>query len=150
MKTIGMGIVITFIYDFILIGRQMIRHSVIGISLEDLIFWIFCAVLVFYLLYEENNGMLRWFAVAGAAAGMFLYKKLVGRSLVLLISGIFKKQCTRIGRLLWYAAAPVRKLAEKGKSWGRKTGAGRRQLEKAMKKKLTTVGKILKITISKH
>ena len=37
-------------------------------------FWIACAIGVFYMLYEENNGILRWFAVAGAALGMLLYK----------------------------------------------------------------------------
>lgn len=69
-----LGVVLTFIYDGIIIFRKLIRHSSIFISLEDLLFWIACAIGVFYMLYEENNGILRWFAVAGACIGMLLYK----------------------------------------------------------------------------
>ena len=70
-----LGMVITFFYDGFLIVRKLFKHTMFLISLEDLIFWIACALSVFYVLYEENNGMLRWFAVAGAALGMFMYKK---------------------------------------------------------------------------
>ena len=70
-----MGIVITFMYDGFLILRRLIKHSDILVSLEDMVFWIACAIGVFYMLYEENNGILRWFAVFGAALGMIVYKK---------------------------------------------------------------------------
>lgn len=64
-----MGILITFVYDGFIIMRRLIRHNLFLISVEDLIFWIACAIGVFYMLYEENNGILRWFAVFGAALG---------------------------------------------------------------------------------
>lgn len=150
MKTIGMGIMITFLYDFILIARQVIRHSAAGISMEDLLFWIFCAGAVFYLLYEENNGILRWFAVAGAAVGMMVYKKLVGMHLVLFVSRIIKCQCQLAGRIARYLFAPFYRGAAGVKRWGIKSRKKGRQLEKMMKKKLTDTRKVLKITISKH
>ena len=75
-----MGIVITFMYDGFLILRRLIKHSDILVSLEDMVFWIACAIGVFYMLYEENNGILRWFAVFGAALGMIVYKKKPQRS----------------------------------------------------------------------
>ena len=65
-----LGIAITFAYDGFLILRRLVRHSLFLISLEDMIFWIACAIGVFYMLYEENNGVLRWFAVFGAAIGV--------------------------------------------------------------------------------
>lgn len=58
-----LGIIITFVYDGFLILRRLIPHNLLLISLEDMIFWIACAIGVFYMLYEENNGILRWFAV---------------------------------------------------------------------------------------
>jgi len=77
-----MGILITFVYDGFIIMRRLIRHNLFLISVEDLIFWIACAIGVFYMLYEENNGILRWFAVFGAALGMAAYKKSVSPFLV--------------------------------------------------------------------
>ena len=72
-----MGIFITFIYDILRIFRRVIPHNGFFVSLEDLFFWIYCAMEVFLLMYHESNGTLRWFAVLGAVAGMFAYKKLI-------------------------------------------------------------------------
>ena len=44
--SVFMGIVITFVYDFILIGRRIIPHSLFFLSLEDLFFWVACAFAV--------------------------------------------------------------------------------------------------------
>ena len=70
-----LGAVITCVYDGFLILRRLIKHNMLFISLEDLIFWVVCAIGVFYVLYEENDGILRWFAVVGASLGMLAYKK---------------------------------------------------------------------------
>ena len=53
-----LGVVITFAYDGFLILRRLIKHGMLLVSLEDMIFWIACAIGVFYMLYEENNGIL--------------------------------------------------------------------------------------------
>ena len=70
-----LGAVITCVYDGFLILRRLIKHNMLFISLEDLIFWVVCAIGVFYVLYEENDGILRWFAVVGASLGMLACKK---------------------------------------------------------------------------
>ena len=81
-----MGIYITLVYDGLRILRRVIPHRAWAVSLEDLIFWIFCAVQVFGLLYREGNGSLRWFAVLGAGAGMLLYRKTFSPLLVKYLS----------------------------------------------------------------
>ena len=70
-----MGIYITFLYDLLRIGRRVITHNGFWVSVEDLAFWIYCAMKVFYLMHAESDGTLRWFAILGALLGMFLYKK---------------------------------------------------------------------------
>ena len=70
-----LGAFITFCYDLFRILRRIIPHGIFWISLEDLVFWVMATGGIFYLLYYENNGMFRWFAVIGAGAGMLLYKK---------------------------------------------------------------------------
>ena len=86
-----LGVVITFVYDGFLILRRLIKHNMLLISLEDMIFWIACAIGVFYMLYEENNGILRWFAVLGATLGMIAYKASISSFVVKGISMIIER-----------------------------------------------------------
>ncbi|MCM1567958.1 MAG: spore cortex biosynthesis protein YabQ [Roseburia sp.] len=72
-----MGIFITFVYDILRVFRRVFPHNAFWVSLEDIIFWIYCAEEVFLLMYHESNGNLRWFAVIGALAGMLFYKKCI-------------------------------------------------------------------------
>ena len=94
-----LGIYLAFVYDSIRIFRRLVPHNVFFISLEDIVYWIYLAAEVFLLMYRESNGMLRWFAVLGAATGIFLYKKLVGRHYVHYISLLLQKILHRIQRI---------------------------------------------------
>ncbi len=94
-----LGIYMAFVYDSIRIFRRLVPHNVLFISLEDIAYWIYLAAEVFLLMYRESNGLLRWFAVLGAAAGIFLYKKLVGQYYVHYISLLLQKIRHRIRRI---------------------------------------------------
>ncbi len=91
LYSIGMGIFITFVYDLLRILRRVIRHNNFFVSLEDFLFWVFCALAVFALMYSMGNGNLRWFAVFGALGGMFVYLKTVSPLFVRVAAGFFKK-----------------------------------------------------------
>lgn len=101
--SIGMGVFITFVYDLLRILRRVILHNKFFVSLEDFLFWIFCAIAVFALMYNMGNGNLRWFAVFGALAGMFAYLKLVSPRFVRIQTFVLRKIITGIkglGRFL--------------------------------------------------
>lgn len=104
-----LGVMITVLYDVIRIFRRLIRHRNFWVSVEDLLFWVVCAVCMFALLYRENNGVLRWFVVLGAAAGMLLYRATVSRLFVsaAVAGGGFLLE--RLGRLLRFLTRPLRK-----------------------------------------
>lgn len=87
----GMGIFITFVYDLLRIMRRTVRHNSFFVSLEDIFFWVFCALTVFALMYNMGNGNLRWFAVFGALAGMLLYLKTVSPWFVRIMSDLLRK-----------------------------------------------------------
>ncbi|NBJ91097.1 spore cortex biosynthesis protein YabQ [Parablautia muri] len=145
-----LGIVITFAYDGFLILRRLVSHSLFLISLEDMIFWIACAIGVFYMLYEENNGILRWFAVFGAAIGMLVYKKSVSPLFVNILTTVIKRIFHVVFCFLRFILRPARLLGRKiykisGRSYRRGKKAG-----KYLKNKLTGKLKLLKITLSKH
>lgn len=149
-SSVCMGIIITFVYDFILIGRRVVRHSHFFLSLEDFIFWAVCAIAVFYMLYKENNGILRWFAVFGAAVGMLLYKKTIGRFFVRMLSSLIQKEIHIVKKVLGFLFSPVRWLAKKVGKFGRFAARKEKRICKHLKKKLTASLKMLKITLCKH
>lgn len=145
-----LGILITAVYDVFLILRRSFRHGLFLISLEDMLFWIGCAVSVFHMLYEENNGILRWFAVLGAGLGMVLYKWSISNFVVEVMSTLIKKLFHAAFRVMRIVCRPL-------VFWGRKTGksckvfAGKcRKVMKCMKNRLTSTLKLLKITLCKQ
>lgn len=145
-----MGIVITFVYDGFLVLRRVVRHNILLVSLEDMVFWIACAIGVFYMLYEENNGVLRWFAVLGATLGMIAYKESVSGFIVTFLSRILTCLLRLISRTLGFLFRPIRFLAKKVyHCLGKCTRKGKR-VGKSMKKKLTKGMKLLKITVCKQ
>lgn len=150
ISSILMGIIITFVYDFILIGRKVARHSLFFISVEDFIFWTVCAVAVFYMLYKENNGILRWFAVAGAAFGMLLYKKIIGIHLVNIMSTVIVKEIHIVRKVISIIFKPLHWVIKKVSLFGRHLLRMQKKIVKYLKKRLTVFIKMLKITLCKH
>lgn len=59
-----MGIYITFLYDLLRIGRRVITHNGFWVSVEDLAFWIYCAMKVFTSCMRKATarcgGLLFW------------------------------------------------------------------------------------------
>ena len=150
-----MGIFITFVYDILRIARRVFHHGWFLISLEDLIFWIYCAEEVFMLMYRFSDGMLRWFAVLGALVGMLLYKKLASPFFVKYVSFVLIKVKELLRRILSILLKPLRFLLHKVKTYIRKIAIKMRgravrykqRGKRAIKKRLTYLVKVLKMTI---
>lgn len=144
------GMFITFVYDGLIILRRTIPHKAFVESLEDLAFWIFCAVYVFLWLYRESNGTLRWFAVAGAVTGMMLYKKTLSgmwvKGAVWLLSHVLRL----LGRLLAFLWKPFRFLGGKATALHKKLVVRRRKIQGNLKIRLKSYVKALKIRLSKR
>ena len=140
------GIYITFIYDILRILRRVVPHKGLLVSLEDLVFWIFCAIHIFQLMHRESNGSLRWFAVMGALAGMLLYKKTVSGLFVKYVSLILCRVRDLLGRILGVCLRPAAKA-------GRAAGGVIRRLRKRIrtfcKNKLKSYRKLLTIRVKK-
>ncbi len=150
MHSILLGIIITFVYDGFLILRRLIKHSLLLISLEDMIFWIACAIGVFYMLYEENNGILRWFAVFGATIGMIVYKKTISSFVVNVMSTIIEHIFKVLFKILRLLFRPIYFVGKKTGSILGKTRRKTIRIAKYVKNKLTGRLKLLKITLCKH
>lgn len=73
----GVGLMI--VYDLLRVIRLFIPHHPIWTGVEDLIFWIYAAMMTFFLLYELNEGILRGYAIVIVLAGMILYDRVCSR-----------------------------------------------------------------------
>ncbi len=60
-------------YDGVRIFRRIIPHGGAAVALEDLLYWLVCGVCIFRMLYLENSGAIRGFAIAAVVLGMILY-----------------------------------------------------------------------------
>jgi len=73
----GAGLMMT--YDLLRIFRIFIPHSSVFTGIEDMIYWVYAALVTFSLLYEQNDGGLRGYVITGVFIGMLLYDRLVSR-----------------------------------------------------------------------
>lgn len=144
-----MGIIITFVYDGFLILRRLIRHSMFLVSLEDMIFWIACAIGVFYMLYEENNGILRWFSVFGAALGMIIYKKSISGLIINIVSAVIEKLVRIIYRIICIFFTPFKFVGKKTYTVFKRSSGKSKKVFRCLKNKLTGQMKLLKMILYK-
>ncbi|NLC19898.1 MAG: hypothetical protein GX757_11935 [Clostridiales bacterium] len=94
------GGLVLLAYDFLRVIRRLIKHGNLLLALEDLIFWFIAGILIFAMIYRQNNGIIRGFAVMGMTAGMLLYNMLVGERLVNVIVKLIRILIKPIAALL--------------------------------------------------
>lgn len=150
LYSVLLGIGITFVYDCLRIFRRVAVHGMFWISIEDLLYWIFVSFSIFYLLYYENDGAFRWFAVLGVLAGMFLYQKTLSPLYVKYVSRFLIWIKKKLEKLFLLLSRPLR-LA--GRWAGQKTSAAARRFRRftrILKKRLTVRARMAKMEISRH
>lgn len=62
----------SLVYDILRLFRFLIPHNHICIAIEDLLFWMVTAVVVFLMFLEESNGSIRFFSIGAAILGMII------------------------------------------------------------------------------
>ncbi len=145
-----MGLVITFIYDWIRVLRRLFKHGTVLMSAEDFLFWLACGIGVFYMLYRENDGTLRWFAVLGAAIGMFFYKLVVRDAFINVMSTCLHKIMWSVFRLLQFVLKPLKRLIYAGKTFVLYLGRKLKKCKEFIKKRLTGFIKTIRMVLCKR
>ncbi len=145
-----LGVAITILYDVVRIFRKLVNHSVVALAIEDFIYWITCGICIFMMLYKENNGSIRWFAVAGVALGMLLYNGTISTFLTEWIARVLKFILQILGKVFRILLLPfckafgyVRKITNFAENKGKKVmGFHKKQLKKILK--------TVKIVVRRH
>ena len=73
LTTIAAGFAIGFIYDIFRVIRLIFKHPDFLLHIEDILYWLFVAFLMFYIMLFQNYGEIRFFSIIGAFIGMALY-----------------------------------------------------------------------------
>lgn len=76
VKAFAWGIWITLPYDGLRLFRRLVRHGTAWVAAEDFIYWAAYGLLLFRMVYLENDGMIRGFALLAVLLGMILYLQL--------------------------------------------------------------------------
>lgn len=150
LLSVALGVFVTFVYDWLRIFRGIVRHKNIIVSIEDFLFWCFCFVVAFGMLYQENNGVIRWFAVIGAALGMFLYKLLFSRFFVAVMIKVLTFLAKYIKKASLIFLKPLGWGMKKVEKTGRFAGKKSRKFLRLLKKKLTQGIKEVKMMLCKQ
>lgn len=129
-------------YDVLRIFRGIIPHGSFLVNLEDLVYWIYVAVVVFVELYDKNDGRLRGYVFGGLLAGMILYACSFGRICTPHIIRFFQ-------RVLGVLLKPARRMAAFLRIKQRKGQDFCGKVWTCQKKRLKKLWKMVKMSISK-
>ncbi len=150
LHSILMGLVITFAYDWVLIFRKLFTHGRFFMSVEDFVYWFACGIGVFYMLYRENNGILRWFAVVGAALGMMIYKTIIKNRFVNIVSKCIHKIMWFVFRVIQVVLKPVKWLFFAARRCVRFVWRKLKKVKLFIKKRLTVCLKTIRMILCKQ
>lgn len=88
MTSVEIGILMGMFFDLIRILRKIVKHPNFLVQIQDMLYWIICSFVSFYLLYICNYAEIRPFIFIGILLGATIY--------FLTLSIIFMKIATLI------------------------------------------------------
>ena len=104
------GAILFVLYDILRIARRIKKHKWFTIAAEDVLYWILAALLIFRMMYEQNDGIIRGFSILGMGLGMIIYSQTISPYFVVGVSTFFLFIGRQIHRFLRMITKPFRKL----------------------------------------
>ena len=95
------------------LSAESFRTGTVAVGIEDFFYWLVCTGVVFVMLYRENDGMVRGFALLGMAVGTVLYYLLLSRYVVSLHVFLLKSVLQLLHKVFGVLFAPVIRLGKK-------------------------------------
>jgi spore cortex biosynthesis protein YabQ len=125
------GMAIALLYDIFRIFRKTVRTGILAAYIQDLLYWLIVAVIMFMTIYYSNDGELRAYLFLGAFLGVLLYALMFSR-IVMDSSMFIVRMAVKLFRFIFLAisypirlifkifSAPVKILVQKAVSLIRK------------------------------
>lgn len=99
LTSVQIGVLMGVLFDLIRVFRKIIKHPNFFVQIEDMLYWIVCGFIGFYMLYICNYAYVRPYIFIGIILGGVLY--------FATFSIIFMKIATIV---IFYIKALIRKL----------------------------------------
>lgn len=131
-----LGAMLFLLYDILRIFRRIVPHGNIWIGVEDFLYWMVCTGAVFIMLYQENDGMVRGFALGGVVIGMIVYYFLLSRFVIKINVLVLKTILGFFRKILGIFWKPISFVGKK--------------ITGFLRKRLKKLWRAVKIGISKH
>ncbi len=91
LASVAWGLVLVVMYDCLRIFRRLVKHNKIGAGLEDVLYWVISAILIFRMMYRVNDGAIRGFSIVGVVIGMVLYHYSISEFVVKMLTKVVQK-----------------------------------------------------------
>jgi len=92
------GAVLALLFDAFRISRIALPTPVWAVFVEDVVFFLVCAVVTFSLMLSVLDGQVRFFVLVGQGLGAALYSLTLGQ----LVMAVSKTIISIIKRILWF------------------------------------------------
>ncbi len=90
-RTFLAGVFLAICYDILRIIRRIIVHTSFWMGMEDILYWCFTGIFLFLIIYIENDGVIRSYALLAMGTGAFLYYVGPSKLILNLTVGIAEK-----------------------------------------------------------
>lgn len=110
MQAVFTGMILFALYDVLRVFRRVFIHGIVLVSVEDVMYWIFCAMYMFGIILKENSGGIRCFFVAGVMFGAVVYYFGLSRYVVGFVSGIIKRILDVVSKVLKTLFSPLNRI----------------------------------------
>lgn len=84
------GVLIAFLYDLFRLKRRMIRTRPVFVHIEDIIYWLFAAIIIFLFSYVLSSGETRGYFYAGSVIGGLVYYGLFSKPVLWFLTILIK------------------------------------------------------------
>lgn len=90
-RTFLAGVFLAICYDVLRIIRRIIVHTSFWLGIEDILYWCFTGIFLFFVIYTENDGIIRSYAILAIGVGALLYHAGPSKLTIHLAVGIMEK-----------------------------------------------------------
>lgn len=72
-RTFLAGVFLAVCYDVLRVIRKIFIHTSFWTGIEDILYWCFTGIFLFFIIYTENDGVIRSYAILAIGLGALLY-----------------------------------------------------------------------------
>ncbi len=106
------GVLLALLYDCFRSSRRIFRTSVLGVTFEDVLFFLIAGGVLFVTAFYKNGGRLRFQGFGGVIFGFLLYRRLMKDRIVRMMVWIYQKAVCLFIFILKIILFPLRMVSK--------------------------------------